>query len=356
MSAQEKSELRAPWQKIWRLCGPGSGPHQQASIVLHALATEAPNTNKTAIIHDRNFQRRVLKKVEREDEEATVANWFMIYSEACHIPPLHILPNTDSIHDITGFKHWVTLDSVTHSRYVTTPNPFGSIVVCAILKRSIANQNTKNYAAISNILKDISTYKPQQKRGKQHAALSESYTLCGTRRDPVGDEFGEYSFKPNTPPDVISRITNGLKLINGLFEWHCARIFKHVVPEDNKFYNYIRKAVDLPMAVPGGTIFSQLACGKNYISAEHVDSDMYYSCVCACSEAYEPKQKEAILQYFLFPDYQLNVPLRHGEVLLFNPLVRHCASNAQQPNTHIFSAYVPSKVALNATSLQLQSS
>jgi hypothetical protein len=46
--------------------------------------------------------------------------------------------------------------------------------------------------------------------------------------------------------------------------WHCASIVQHIASEDNKCFDYIAAAIELPSAVPGGTIFTQLACSKNY--------------------------------------------------------------------------------------------
>ena len=52
-----------------------------------------------------------------------------------------------------------------------------------------------------------------------------------------------------------------------------------------------------------------------------------------------------ILNYFCFPEYGYAVALRHGDILLFNPLVEHCDSSKRvDHDVFCCSLYVKSKL------------
>ena len=107
---------------MWCLCKQGPGPHQQASSVLLALAMEAPNTWNEKIVHNKHFQRHVLKKSKDDEDEFKGHQWYMVFSNTACYPDLISIANTGTIHNITSFKDWTILNSDTHSQYVPTPN------------------------------------------------------------------------------------------------------------------------------------------------------------------------------------------------------------------------------------------
>ena len=74
-------------------------------------------------------------------------------------------------------------------------------------------------------------------------------------------------------------------------------------------------------------IFSSLAVGKNATLSSHIDKDFIYSLVTVLLKDYDPvKDHDRVLAYFTFPGANVSVPLRHGSVLIFNPLYRHSVS------------------------------
>ena len=42
----------------------------------------------------------------------------------------------------------------------------------------------------------------------------------------------------------------------------------------------------------------------------------------------------------MFGQHQIALPLQHGDIIIFNPLVPHCVTNLVFPETIIYSVYV----------------
>lgn len=61
----------------------------------------------------------------------------------------------------------------------------------------------------------------------------------------------------------------------------------------------------------------------------HEDLDFGYSAMmCLAKKEVEVREDSPVLAYFcLFPSHGISVPIRHGDVLLFNPSVPHCVSS-----------------------------
>ena len=101
-------------------------------------------------------------------------------------------------------------------------------------------------------------------------------------------------------------------------------------------------------------LFSNISVGKNVYLPLHVDDDAFYSVTFVVSNTKTEMESE-ILCYFCFPEEGVVISLRHGDVLLFNPLVPHCISS-KRVNCDIFcsSIYLKSKlVGGNNNSLDL---
>jgi hypothetical protein len=103
--------------------------------------------------------------------------------------------------------------------------------------------------------------------------------------------------------------------------------------EDNNFY------VDIPKNHSQySTIWSSVATTFNYVAAAHTDEDAFLS---ALLVSYVPNDTLTnknikydydmkIANYFCFPVSGVAVALRPGDVLFFNPLHYHCASQRTQ--------------------------
>ena len=106
--------------------------------------------------------------------------------------------------------------------------------------------------------------------------------------------------------------------------------------------------LDLP-SVSGldGIVAIQFSAGQDYWSQAHVDNDYFFTYLSAVSA--EEKDHKEVMYYFCYPEYKLKIPIKSGEVLVFNPLKLHSCSNCRYNNSFIFSSYVSTKSVTTAT-------
>ena len=97
-----------------------------------------------------------------------------------------------------------------------------------------------------------------------------------------------------------------------------------------------------------------MAIGQNYWSKAHRDRDFYFSVLSCLSES--PHDTGKVLYYFLFPDYEIAIPMRTGDILLFNPNITHSCSNPSTGNAYIFSSYVARQTVLVEEATRLRKS
>lgn len=103
-------------------------------------------------------------------------------------------------------------------------------------------------------------------------------------------------------------------------------------------------------------IYSNFAAAKNTYLPAHVDEDSFLSSTIVFDSKPESKRKKnQILAYFCFPDYRVAVPMRHSEVIVFDPCVRHCISSPSvKQDIYCMSFYIKDKlVGGNDNSKQL---
>ena len=113
--------------------------------------------------------------------------------------------------------------------------------------------------------------------------------------------------------------------------------------------------------------FLQMSAGKNFWAAAHTDSDYTLSAVVAISRKAQNKTmelfgetgmahrnrytEEDVAFHFVFPQYGKAIPMRHGDVLFFNPAVLHCASRPQFDDVYSFALYTSQKTVMHANRL-----
>ena len=73
-------------------------------------------------------------------------------------------------------------------------------------------------------------------------------------------------------------------------------------------------------------VWPAMVCGRNVFLNLHVDRDFMWCMVTVVAE-HDAAEGGPILCYFCFPTLRLAVPLRNGDLLLFNPKVPHCVSS-----------------------------
>ncbi|CAB9526612.1 unknown protein [Seminavis robusta] len=75
-------------------------------------------------------------------------------------------------------------------------------------------------------------------------------------------------------------------------------------------------------------IFPAIAFGRNVFLNVHTDQDFFWSATTVIQKDMPLKvHNSPICNYFCFPTLGISVALRHGDILLFNPLVPHCISS-----------------------------
>jgi hypothetical protein len=108
------------------------------------------------------------------------------------------------------------------------------------------------------------------------------------------------------------------------------------------------------------SIFGSVAFGRNVYLNAHKDDDFVYSIVSVHrslahgAERYEVM--DDVICYFVFPRYGMAVPLRPGDILIFNPREYHCISSrvSEDDDIYCLSLYLKSAVVgLSDNSLPL---
>lgn len=90
-------------------------------------------------------------------------------------------------------------------------------------------------------------------------------------------------------------------------------------------------------------LWKALACGRNNFLNAHQDDDCCWSVTTVISKVPD----ESVVCYFVFPDMEDLVPLRHGDLLMFNPDECHCVSARVDGTKDAFCAslYISAGVA-----------
>lgn len=90
-----------------------------------------------------------------------------------------------------------------------------------------------------------------------------------------------------------------------------------------------------------------LTAGKNYHSKVHIDPDTFFTFLGVLDGDGGTKFSQRVVHYFVFPNHNVYVELRSGDVILFNPLHYHSCTeqDPQVSEAWIFSGYLSMKTA-----------
>jgi hypothetical protein len=86
---------------------------------------------------------------------------------------------------------------------------------------------------------------------------------------------------------------------------------------------------------------SQFACLRNYMVKSHTDKDGLVGVV-GVLDPKNPKSRH-IITHVIFPEFKMAIPLRSGDILVFDPRVTHCSCNPRDKKAFIFSVYTAAK-------------
>ena len=187
--------------------------------------------------------------------------------------------------------------------------------------------------------------KPDIGRGNQRTGLCSAYKIYGHRKDPRGTKVSAYAFLGNADEEDKKEALKVTENLCGNMETASSRI-ENALPE-SEIYKVVKKFTKMPSVVEG-KLAAALNIGENYMSKCHVDNDFYYTTLSCLSPP--SKNKNEIIYYYVCPEYKIAVPMRTGDVLLFNPHQTHSVCNPRYCDTLIFSAYVSKKTTLTQTS------
>jgi hypothetical protein len=226
--------------------------------------------------------------------------------------------------------------------------------ICAKLSsRECAEINTGKWEKMLNTFSTVLKKKPCAKRGKTKVADYKHYVCAGFRKDPLGKDVSKYAYKPTVNPETCDALDDELAWCSEQLEAISRRAFAR---KDLKSFRALQSKFGLPRVgddVHG--VATQFAIGLNYSSLNHTDDDFFYTTLAVARKSGPPPTTETerlLLQFFCFPDYGIAIPLREGDILVFNPLVGHGCSNPRTADSLIFSCYVSSKTVCTRASVK----
>eukprot|EP00536_Pseudo-nitzschia_multiseries_P019599 jgi/Psemu1/61749/gm1.61749_g len=169
----------------------------------------------------------------------------------------------------------------------------------------------------------------------------------GTKCDSVNNGYAIIGMRPN-------RLKSG----NGVYDLQQTAL--HIVKEMQlclspmvKFVNrettVLNEVVSCTTLNAIGHHAMAFSIGKDYHSKSHIDANMFYTRLTVIA----PKHvsDDEVIYYFVFPSYQVKVPLRSGDTLLFNPSVYHSCLNPKYEGCYIMSACVSQRTVLRSNPL-----
>ena len=183
---------------------------------------------------------------------------------------------------------------------------------------------------------------PFVKRGGARSGVESKYICYGHRKNPLDCELGKYTSKPGVSDKVKKKLEKGVGDLVYTIEGRSMKALKraHLIGEGRDDFERVQKTFNLPSITGGDGVATQLALAKGYCSPVHVDDDYYYSTL-SCYDA--TANKDQVLYHFCFPSYGIAIPMCSGDIILFNPLVLHCATNPTVETAFIYSLYVSNK-------------
>lgn len=206
-------------------------------------------------------------------------------------------------------------------------------------QRVIAPRKMKNFnAALQGLLKN----KPSVIRGSLRNGVTRQYVCHGFRKNPSDRDIGEYAFSAGVSDFEKQVISEGIKDLVGAIESRAiAELMAANLGKCAGLNDFVKAKIEysFPSVNEEGHA-TQVALSIRYCSRVHTDKDFFLTTLSCYDERAGPDE---ILYYFCFPTYGIAVPMRSGDIILFNPLVPHCATNPRRETAMIYSCYVSNK-------------
>ena len=217
--------------------------------------------------------------------------------------------------------------------------------ICCRLSRREANKiPVKDWQEYSKAMEVEFKYKPKIKRGKKTTGTSSHYVMEGFRKDPKGLGVGPYAFTKNVPNNLkVATVQTLTSMVGRIEKLGQDNILKHL--PDFCHMKELLQASNVPLLNMAGGYNTQLALACNYWSVVHIDGRDYYYCTVSCLPpiAMGKEGYGKVLYNFVFPEYDIAIPLVAGDILIFNPTVLHGCTNPVFAGSLIFSSYLSCK-------------
>ena len=348
---RKASKAQATVAPLGIKCRPGSGPHQQARRgyvkLLHGVGpTGLPRPNK-------NIRHKFVRpgKLATAIKEGQLGIFCVqVQWPGCVVPDPPGQADNIIHYDKEIFEQ---VDSGATSSVAVFGKPEGNEgskrFLCFKASQRQREEVKTMWPDTRRLIPLAMKRKPDVLRGKQNGSRCAKYICFGHKKDPKGRKLQEYAFKPapvgkrkkaGQEPNHASdsSINEHFKDVSGNLERISERFGKHL--NESTAINKLREAVALPSFAKGSKA-TQFSAGLEYWSVAHTDNDYYHTTLSCLSEKEEDHEK--VLYYFLFPVYGVAVPMRSGDILLFNQSELHCCSNPSTRGALIFSSYVSMK-------------
>ena len=362
--------------------GKKKGPHGAAQVEIKKAVATSNKLKKRKKIGRRTGtkknrqQRDVVKLIASDEDVVGKLLYFNFQTDVANSVFQKFNKNASDVVEVSDFNIYDCKSNDRSMVFLDQGNDDNFI--CAKLSKNQANECMGGIGALNTIRKSFNLMKklkPNQDRGKKTKGLSKSYKIFGHRKDQTTKLLGEYICnKLSNISDEICKTTSEIycnlsykmekgarRIGNSLFEtgvYEEVQIHAKVprVAKDTskkgeakaKKSNGLDKFGEIKKK---DTIATALAVAENYWSFSHVDQDFYFTALSVMSRRTEDNGK--VLQYFIFPKFKLMIPMRTGDILLFNPTITHSCSNPSLPDTFIFSSYCSNTTVLTAESNRL---
>ena len=185
-------------------------------------------------------------------------------------------------------------------------------------------------------------------RGKAAHGFAERYVCHGIR----GNSYlavGDYAYKRDTPDNVkkecdgkaekmmrfISNVlTDAMSPVN-IMAFRSA--FQQLCLDVDLMRQRKSSDPDAKHRYSNDIFWAAIAASIGYISKIHKDKDLTWGGI-GCVNLRNLFSAD-IVTHFCFPDFRIAIPLRSGDLLLFNPSVRHCSLNPRLQHGVVFSLF-----------------
>lgn len=210
--------------------------------------------------------------------------------------------------------------------------------ICGLVSRRQSLDDKKEFPRYMKYFQMGLKNKPDVGRSDKRIGIQSRFVCHGFRKNDKDSYVGTYAYKSNCPDETKEILNKEFNRYAFNLEKKALQILK-LLPDWEVFKDW-QNHFQIPSMNEGG-VYTQFCFSCNYASPVHIDKDYFYSAVSVLADG--DVDNQTILQYFCFPSFNMVVPLRKGDVLVFDPRVPHCATPSRIQNSFIASLYVSKK-------------